>query len=742
MAEKTNFIELVKKIYQKQILLPDFQRRFVWSDEERQRKVVASVLARMPIGSILLLKSDPNEFQAKQIGSRLEADTEDLKNEVEFLLDGQQRVTVLTNVFSDAIHLSTPKTSNLISRSLNRRFFLKIPKWKCCTEENDRFGLKNLEFRYRDLGEDDPDLLTEQILDFITYDQYGSKKTEPFEPCKGYGDELVGYCVTPVQSKDYYLLPLFLMINTNRRDTNIEKMYERILKAIGNAINEELEDAYEKSLDRREFLNNLNLSEDDIERILSRAEDQVKPNEWRKGLFEEETTLWIKELDEYLRGCLTQMKLNIVKVEKAKRARAIDIYENMNRGGVSLNTFDLIMAKVAKVSSEPFYQRLINEIQKEKEYTTDTLPEQMQAGAGGVIKNRQYNALVEMHALEKENSISGIYINTFLNVMALYCDNEELDVQKISIKRIKKDQILGLDPKKIDKNCELVCRALDRACFFLQTRCGLRTMQEINYNHILTLTAVIFTQDKWFACKEVSDLLEAWYWSAIFSGEFDRDQNVRFESNLCAMIETIKKEKTTDWIEEQKNKVLDAKYFSEKSFLLLEDVEITERYPKRVLRYFIAQYYLSKTYPDMFDTKKRISTFMENSDLLEMHHIIPLASAKTVKESDKLLNEMDNENKKVRNRKDEILNSPLNFIYILRDTNKVIGAKSIQEYQKIISNEAFAQLNFGESADASTPEGIKAILSARHKDTQGEIKDRIARLLDIWNAHTGNGKET
>ena len=59
--QRLDFGEIVRKIAEDKMLLPDFQRGFVWKDEE-QRKIVASVLAKMPIGSILLLKSKPDEY--------------------------------------------------------------------------------------------------------------------------------------------------------------------------------------------------------------------------------------------------------------------------------------------------------------------------------------------------------------------------------------------------------------------------------------------------------------------------------------------------------------------------------------------------------------------------------------------------------------------------------------------------------------------------------------------------------
>ena len=57
----SDFKELVRDIESKKILLPDFQRDFVWKDEEKQKKIVASVLTKMPIGSILLLTSKADE---------------------------------------------------------------------------------------------------------------------------------------------------------------------------------------------------------------------------------------------------------------------------------------------------------------------------------------------------------------------------------------------------------------------------------------------------------------------------------------------------------------------------------------------------------------------------------------------------------------------------------------------------------------------------------------------------------
>ena len=151
--QRLDFGEIVRKIAEDKMLLPDFQRGFVWKDEE-QRK----------IGSILLLKSKPDEYASKSIGMKEKNTYQSQDGEVEFLLDGQQRMTALTNVFSNVIYEKCKMFSKLSSRALQRRFFLRIPKWENCKEEADLFGVHNLTFPISDSAE--PDFLT---ADFTVY---------------------------------------------------------------------------------------------------------------------------------------------------------------------------------------------------------------------------------------------------------------------------------------------------------------------------------------------------------------------------------------------------------------------------------------------------------------------------------------------------------------------------------------------------------------------------------------------
>ena len=134
---KEGLKEIINKIKRNEILLPDFQRNHVW-DEEKQKRMVASVLAQMPIGSILLLKGEAKDYAYKMMGSRERRKNQELQiaddKEIMALLDGQQRMTTLTNVFSDMIFKNV-ENRNSINRKLKKRFFLKILVLTSCSSQ-------------------------------------------------------------------------------------------------------------------------------------------------------------------------------------------------------------------------------------------------------------------------------------------------------------------------------------------------------------------------------------------------------------------------------------------------------------------------------------------------------------------------------------------------------------------------------------------------------------------------------
>lgn len=722
MSNTTDLKEIVRDIERNNILLPDFQREFAWKDEDVQINIICSILAKMPVGSILLLESKANEYLCKILGTTRTLDTEQIKDkEVQFLLDGQQRLTVLANVFSNTIFNQCNKISELISPSLKRRFFLRIPFWKNTDKEKDIFGLRKLIFPLDNPDSDDPDFLTGDIKPFIECIPFLEKDDVPYKPKTPLSTDLDNFCLN-YKTKDVtgYLIPLFLLAPSDiQNKKQIDLRYNAILDGISLNIKNEILLAYSEIVDeqeKREFLQNFWPQEV--------TESIIKDETVLKQELIESVKWWRDNLQKYLDASIKNVMLNKIIVSEKQRARAIDIYENLNRGGVSLNTFDLIMAKVAKKDNNNFYKRLRDNIlSNKKDYKSDLIPNSLSKIISPRLAKKSYNASKEIGSYnENKNEISSKYIDAFLNILSLYSYNTNLDPLKIKIDYIKRDKILDLSPDSIHENCERVCTALDRTFFFLQTRCGIRKINEVNYALILTVIGTIFTNDKWFNNPEVHNKLEAWYWSILFSGEYDKDQNTTAIKHLAQFI-TMFSKKTWDvtWIKNITKLVFAGQNFSDRDLLLMNKVN-DDRYPKNIIKLFICQYFLAKTYPDMFDSNIQISVFYKDSDSLEAHHIVPLGSIKKIGENTGSL----------RDNPSHICNSPINFVLITKASNLEILEDDLSTYSKKITNQAktrlFIQTDYG-TADSTKDEYIKQFMGNRFDAIQGDVVNHINELL-------------
>lgn len=163
--------------------------------------MVASVLARMPIGSILLLQSsNPKEFSSKALGRKQIINTSELGGNVEYLLDGQQRMTVLTNVFSNAIFQGLTSVNDLVApMALKRRFFIKLPKWKSAeNSEEDIFGFHDLNFPTNNI--DNPTYLSGEIMPILEVIEFNKNDGKVFNPFtseeKATPNDLAKFCIS------------------------------------------------------------------------------------------------------------------------------------------------------------------------------------------------------------------------------------------------------------------------------------------------------------------------------------------------------------------------------------------------------------------------------------------------------------------------------------------------------------------------------------------------------------------
>lgn len=720
----SDFSAIVEKISEYKLLLPDFQRGFTWTKEEQQKRLVASVLTRLPIGSILLLESKPDEYAAHVIGRReKKLSTDKLPQEVRFLLDGQQRVTVLSNVFSNVIYEESGDFS--LPESLRRRFFLKIPHWEqvFCSGEGDCFGLAQLNFSAA--GADrEPDFLTDDILPFITCRSFKRGDGAPYNPESPNEIQLIQFCVNA--DKECYLIPLYLFINTAKTNRSQKVLLEKVWDRIQQSIIDEISIYYEKA--------SQNEQESIWREVLGCTEDIPQHLDSSCIPLGDAVSVWKKSVLDYLHACIKWMEINQIEVQAEKRARAIDIYEQMNLGGVSLSTFDLIMAKAATIptkNNDNIYNQIKNYIQCTRTYPDKLLTDEFREYAKPYFEKQ--NASMAFACINEKGNARGeidtVYIDAFLNILSLYIRNKEMDSEEVSLQHTKRESILRLPAEEIVACYEKVCTALDRACFFLKLRCGIRRIGELHYKLILTVIGFVFMKDDYFENVRVHNCLEAWYWCVLFSGEYDRDQNRHMELHIKNLLRTFA---STDqnrfkWLEDlNKDRVFAEKNFSDKGFLLMENCQVTGLAPKKVLRQFICQYYLSRTYADLFKDE-RIHNFSAITETLEQHHIIPVGSTWSIKEFREAYKENKRDNDK------HIVNSPLNFIYITKDANVNISTKTVREYRRAIRIEAYAKLSlqiFKNLPEGEiTEENIRDCLKDRFDAVKGEVMDEVNTLL-------------
>ena len=247
--------------------------------------------------------------------------------------------------------------------------------------------------------------------------------------------------------------------------------------------------------------------------------DASDKDEKFESLIIEKAELWEDYFQKYLYSCIEKMKLNKIEMPEGSRARAIDIYENMNMGGLSLSTLDLVAARVAKVSRESLYDRISKCLINNKKYNEAAFPKEIRR-----YIPLNYNASTKIKAVDTRasKSCSGL----FLEVLGLYCNNKNYDPAEAKCAYSKSSQILKLSEEEIDSNCEKVCIAMDRAFAFLQIRCGVQSLHRYEKN---AFDAIVIDEAHHSAAnsyKKVLDYFEPKLWLGMTATPDKRDDNL------------------------------------------------------------------------------------------------------------------------------------------------------------------------------------------------------------------------
>ena len=123
-STKESLSNLLREIGEGKIQLPDFQRGWVW-DDDHIRDLLVSIARSFPIGAVMLLEAGGDvRFETRPVEGLEEKLPKDQEPE-KLILDGQQRLTTLTQALflREPVHTRTDK-----GKKIKRHYYFNISK--------------------------------------------------------------------------------------------------------------------------------------------------------------------------------------------------------------------------------------------------------------------------------------------------------------------------------------------------------------------------------------------------------------------------------------------------------------------------------------------------------------------------------------------------------------------------------------------------------------------------------------
>lgn len=482
---------------------------------------------------------------------------------------------------------------------------------------------------------------------------------------------------------------------------NDDAEIERLLKDVEPEIREEYLD-----LDKYE-------GENDEEKL-------EKRNRKLEGVWSDLQATWAQNMINYIKNIL-EVKIDTIELPASEISRAVIIFERMNKGGTVLDTYDLVAARAARNKKQESLSKRIISYLEESIDLSDAIMSKIK-----VDRISSFNFTNMKCINKKDNVIDSKIKDQYLNLLSIICYKNRSNEIKKEFMNI--EHILKLSSEQINDTTENVIKYLKRAYAFLNLRCGIVSINDLSYKLMILPIAYILKDDYIWNNEGILDKIEYWYWSSIFSGRYSYGQNEKCIEDIMYLGNWIVNNDRLKEVDNKYNKlkckVLKVEDYCDKDILLRENTD--ENIPTAIHN-TILQYVLSKQPYDLLDKKNMSSWKISKDEIdLEDHHIIPLKSCKNIKES----------TENIRNNKKHILNSILNRMYILKDTNRTLGDIEPYKYLKHVSDEAlisnfidvkYKTLYNGSSLDEVEGDKYKEILLNRYN----KIYESIVGHLDI-----------
>ncbi|WP_322020260.1 DUF262 domain-containing protein [Clostridium butyricum] len=651
-----NIEEMFELIDKNELVLPDFQRNFVWN-KSGQRALAASILLNFPIGSFLILEGKKDDFATKKLGfSTQEANPSD---ECKFLLDGQQRLTSLRSIFGDFFNDENWKnTIRGIYNSLKTKWFLRIVPEE---GEEDIFGWSKLTFDKEKLRFIEPSQLEDMIVD----KPIGITKTNCWWNPEYIATGKNGDKIDKNAGKKYLVNISREMASENIVPLSIYNEDDRML--LDYALDYI---SKERSIELiAEINNDFKKAEDILFNADVICSDEVSGDNI-DILFDELRQKWKLNISTYLKQILSSTEAQIISLKADEIGRAVIIFERINKGGTNLDNFDLVVARAARDSSEGSLTKRIIEYLKSDLQINEAMLDR-------VIGDKPAKINLETMETVKNNEITSVIKNQYLNLLSILSYIQYGNVHEIKIDYTKKEKILNISYKQINDLTNNVLQGLSRALAFLHIRCGIIKINELHYKLMILPIAYVLMKDEVWNSKKSLNKIEYWYWGSIFAGEYRMYPNqvsiddIRDLYNWIVLGQQIKR------YDDFQAKIFNIKEFSDQDTLIGTESETPVAIHKGILQYELSMQPYDLLYNEVnlntWEIARETEITINNKKIkieVQDHHIIPLATSKTLQESTKIIREDSN----------HILNSILNRTYILSDTNRIFSGNEPKKY--------------------------------------------------------------
>lgn len=669
-----------------QILLPNFQRSYVWKPDDA-KSLAASILLGVPCGSLLLVTGKNSDFATRKVGLT-HSENAEKEYPCDFLLDGQQRASTIRALFSQTFESDWRTSWADMFGALRNRWSIRIIPG---ADDPDLFGYRTLRFSGL---QPEPDLIADALVQHNIYKTKGFESWfhPAYQPKLGKKERHLSMGMAAATEG---VLPLWEVTSSGRSEDGPIKV---ALQRIADDRREELFASFKDGTIDKEAFQDLvragetweTLSEDKVrDRLTDRRAEWIQtvlkvvtdPNDFRLGTIE-----------------LTQDEL----------PKAIAIFEAINRGGSPLTPFDLVTARYARGQSA---NSLPEMIQDRIDQYDEAVPEELAGTA-----DRKWSASGGVALID--DALTTAFKSQFLQVLVMLRRLAADPDVEFSVDDIKGQKVLALSAAEIDAGWEQATNAVLAAWRFLQIRCGVKDEGSLR-NKLLILPLAMALRDS-DVSKSTYNKIEYWYWTSVLSDTYTARQNENSVTDTNLLLGWIKDGGKNPFASREE-RVLNDEGYSNKDTLLRKSEE--ERVGTDVGLYLL-QLTMALGGQDIVQQRP----LNADTDEVQDHHLIPLGTATTVGQSTK-------EIRKGKDKTSELLNSPLNRVYQLSATNQQIGAKAISQYMKdlpaSVKSSLYLQVEdeqFLQEQGAAFEDHVRGLLGARFEGLKAAIINRLGTL--------------